>query len=73
MADDFRNLTLSEEHTCWNIDRIRRVSWLNFSPHTGEGGLDFLLEANNQFAISLYEHLFGFDVRGNSLLFAEGG
>jgi hypothetical protein len=72
MADDLRDLTLSEEHTCRNNDRIRRVSRLNFSPHAADGGLDFLLEANNQFAISIYEHLFGFDV-SNGLLFVEGG
>ena len=37
------------------------------SPHTGEGGLDLLLEAGNQFPIGGDERLLGFDL-GDDLL-----
>ncbi len=42
---------------------------LNFAPDAGEGGLDLLLEAGNQFTVGGDEGLLGFDLgHASSLL-----
>ncbi len=43
-----------------------------FAPDAGEGGLDFFLEAGNQFAVGGDQRLFGFDLDDDGLLGGEG-
>ena len=43
-----------------------------FSPDAGEGGLDLLLEAGNQFAVGGDEGLLGFEFGNDLLLGGEG-
>ncbi len=43
-----------------------------FPPHAGEGGLDFFLEARNQFPVGGDEGLLGFDLGDDLLLGGEG-
>ena len=45
-------------------------SWL--PPHAGEGGLDLLLEAGDQFAVGGDQRLLGFDLRDDGPLRGEG-
>lgn len=44
-----------------------------FPPNAGEGGLDFLLEAGDEFAVGGDQPLLGFDLRHDRLLRCEGG
>ena len=46
--------------------------WLFLPPNTGEGGLDLLLEAGEQFAVGGHQRLLGFDLRHDGLLRGEG-
>ena len=48
--------------------RHRRI----FTPDTGEGGLDLLLEAGDQFAVGGDQRLLGFDLGDDGLLRGEG-
>ena len=43
-----------------------------FAPDAGEGGLDFFLEAGDQFAVGGDEGLLGFDLGDDGLLGGEG-
>jgi hypothetical protein len=48
-------------------------SWrLRVAPNAGEGGLDFLLEAGDQFAVGGDQRLLGFDLGDDGLLGGEG-
>jgi len=47
-------------------------SRLVLTPDAGEGGLDFRLEAGDQFAIGGHQRLLGFDLGDNDLLRGEG-
>jgi hypothetical protein len=49
---------------------IRR-SHLILAPHAGECGLDFLLEAGDQFAVGGDQRLLGFDLGDDGLLCGE--
>ena len=51
-----------------SLHRGRLVS----SPHAGEGGLDLLLKAGDQFAVGGDQHLLGFDLGDDGLLRGEG-
>jgi len=42
------------------------------TPHAGEGGLDFLLETGDQFAVRGDQRLLGFDLGDDGLLGCEG-
>ena len=42
------------------------------APDAGEGGLDLLLEAGDQFAVGGDQHLLGFDLGDDGLLRGEG-
>lgn len=42
------------------------------APDSGEGGLDFLLEARDQFAVGVDQRLLGFDLGDDGLLRGEG-
>ena len=44
---------------------------LRFPPHAGEGGLDLLLEAGDQFAVGGDEELLGFDLGDDGLLLRD--
>ena len=48
--------------------RLRR----SLAPNAGQRGLDFLLEAGDQFAVAVDEHLLGFDFADYGLLRGEG-
>ena len=43
-----------------------------FAPDAGEGGLDLLLEAGDQFAVGGDQRLLGFDLGDDGLLGGEG-
>ena len=43
-----------------------------FAPDAGEGGLDLLLEAGDQFAVGGHQRLLGFDLGHDGLLRGEG-
>ncbi len=43
-----------------------------FVPNAGEGGLDFLLEAGDQFAVGDHQRLLGFDLGHDGLLRGKG-
>ena len=43
-----------------------------FAPDAGEGGLDLLLEAGDQFAVGGHQRLLGFDLRHDGTLRGEG-
>ncbi len=43
-----------------------------FIPNAGEGGLDFFLEAGDQFAVGGHQRLLGFDLHNDLLLCGEG-
>ena len=43
-----------------------------FAPDAGEGGLDLLLEAGDQFTVGGHQSLLGFDLRHDRLLRGEG-
>ena len=45
---------------------------LLFAPDAGEGGLDLLLEAGDQFAVGGDQRLLGFDLGDDGLLRGEG-
>ncbi|WP_168708896.1 hypothetical protein [Metallibacterium scheffleri] len=42
------------------------------APDAGAGGLDFLREAGDEFAVGGDQHLFGFDLGDDGLLGGEG-
>ena len=44
----------------------------SFPPDAGEGGLDLLLEAGDQFAVGGDQRLLGFDLGDDGLLRGEG-
>ena len=44
-----------------------------FTPHAGEGGLNFLLEARNQFAVGGDQCLLGFDLGDDARLAKDCG
>jgi len=54
---------------------LRRLAdWTRrfFAPDAGEGGLNLLLEAGDQFAVGGDQRLLGFDLRHDRLLRGEG-
>ena len=51
-----------------NSSGITRSPALRLAPHAGQRGLDFLLEAGDQFAVAVDERLLGFDFGDDGLL-----